>query len=734
MAKKVTLLWAIHNHQPVGNFDHVLEDAYTKSYLPFLQLLQANPHMRLTLHYSGFLLEWLLRHHPECIDLIRALTERNQTEIMTGGFYEPILTTLYDSDKVGQIEKLNRFIGEHFGADPAGVWLAERVWEPHLAEPLHNAGAQYVILDDHHFIMAGLREKSLHGYYMTEEKGRIIRVFPGSKRLRYLIPFRPVEETLSYLESLRDSVESPLAIMGDDGEKFGVWPGTYESVYLEGWLQRFFQAVGDNSDWIDVKLFSEVLETHEPLGRIYLPTCSYREMSEWSLLHDASGSFEKLKQKLKESGLEELSEPFVSGGFWRNFFSKYPESNLMHKKMLYVSTKVHHLPEGEAKHRALDELWKGQCNDAYWHGVFGGLYLPHLRSSIYEHLIRAETIADHTRHHGEAAWAEASIFDLDKDGQDDVVIETETYTVTVNPAAGGSIVELDFRPRCFNLQDTFTRVPELYHRELIDAPTPSESTGEVKTIHERVVAKEAGLADQIVYDPYPRRSLIDHFLESGETLDAFRRARHREMGDFVQGAYEAELITGPGEALAVLQRQGEVHLRPDRSLPQPVGIRKTLKARQGNPVLQAAYEIENLGDTPLEGRFGIEMNMTLLAGNAPDRYYLLNGNPPEESALISVGETRNISSIQLRDDWNGLSMEISTDQSALLWRFPIESVSMSEAGIEKIYQSSCMLILWDMQLAPRQTRELALAFTFHTVPGHSDRERKAETAQSMTEQ
>ena len=59
---------------------------------------------------------------------------------------------------------------------------------------------------------------------------------------------------------------------------------------------------------------------------------------------------------------------------------------------------------------------------------------------------------------------------------------------------------------------------------------------------------------------------------------------------------------------------------------------------------------------------------------------------------------------------------------------------MSEAGIEKIYQSSCMLILWDMQLAPRQTRELALAFTFHTVPGHSDRERKAETAQSMTEQ
>ncbi|MDX1763633.1 MAG: alpha-amylase/4-alpha-glucanotransferase domain-containing protein [bacterium] len=733
MANKVTLLWAIHNHQPVGNFDHVLEEAYTKSYIAFLQLLQENPHMRLTLHYSGFLLEWLLRHHPECIALIRELTERKQTEIMTGGFYEPILTTLYDSDKVGQIEKLNRFIRENFGTAPKGVWLAERVWEPHLAEPLHNAGTDYVILDDHHFIMAGLREKSLHGYYMTEEKGRIIRVFPGSKRLRYLIPFRPVEETLSYLADLRDSHESPLAIMGDDGEKFGVWPGTYKSVYLEGWLQRFFHAIHDNRDWIDVKHFSEVLKTHAPRGRIYLPTCSYVEMSEWSLLHDASGSFAHLKQQLKEAGLEELSEPFVSGGFWRNFFSKYPESNLMHKKMLHVSNKVHHLPEGEAKYRALDELWKGQCNDAYWHGVFGGLYLPHLRSSVYEHLIRAETIADHTRHHGESAWVEASIFDLDKDGQDDVVIETETYTVTVNPAGGGNIVGLDFRPRCFNLQDTFTRIRESYHKDIVNAPTPAQTTGETKTIHDRVVAKEAGLADQIVYDPYPRRSLIDHFLESATTLDGFCRAGHREMGDFVQGVYEAEVMTVAGEGTAILQRQGEVHLRSDRSLPCPVKIKKILRARQGSPILQVAYTLENLGDTILAGRFGIEMNLTLLAGNAPDRYYVVDGQRPKDGTLISAGETRDTSSIELRDEWNGLSVQISTDRAALLWRFPIESVSMSEGGFEKIYQSSCMLFLWDMDMAPRRVEELNLAFSFQTVPGHGDREGETETVQSMTE-
>jgi predicted glycosyl hydrolase (DUF1957 family) len=36
------------------------------------------------------------------------------------------------------------------------MWLAERVWEPHLAKPIAEAGVEYVILDDNHFKAAGL--------------------------------------------------------------------------------------------------------------------------------------------------------------------------------------------------------------------------------------------------------------------------------------------------------------------------------------------------------------------------------------------------------------------------------------------------------------------------------------------------------------------------------------------------------------------------------------------------
>src|SRR5216117_3789964 len=74
------------------------------------------------------------------------------------------------------------------------MWLAERVWEPHLPRVLAQAGVEYVLLDDSHFAQAGLDPDALGGYYLTEDQGVRLRVFPISQRLRYLIPFAEVEE------------------------------------------------------------------------------------------------------------------------------------------------------------------------------------------------------------------------------------------------------------------------------------------------------------------------------------------------------------------------------------------------------------------------------------------------------------------------------------------------------------------------------------------------------------
>ena len=363
-------------------------------------MLERHQSIKITLHYTGILYHFFEKHHPEFIDMLRKLVDEGRVEFLSGGFYEPVLAMLPDADKIGQVRALTDYIKRVLGYDAQGLWLAERVWEPHLPNAIAAAGINHVVVDDFHFKMAGLRDDELDGHYFTEEQDGLLRIFPGSERLRYLIPFHPPEETINHLSMFRSTERNRLVVMADDGEKFGVWPETYRTVYEEGWLERFFTMLEQNSEWLETTTFSEYLTKEPPRGRIYLPTASYMEMGEWALPTRAMKEYAEALAKVKDSPELAGLRPFLKGGIWRNFLAKYPESNHMHKRMMMVSRKVHDVLDAQGTKRnsetarMLDHLYQSQCNDAYWHGVFGGLYLPHLRSAVYEHLIQAELLAD----------------------------------------------------------------------------------------------------------------------------------------------------------------------------------------------------------------------------------------------------------------------------------------------------------------------------------------------------
>jgi alpha-amylase/alpha-mannosidase (GH57 family) len=233
----------LHNHQPIGNFDFIIERAYRLSYKPLIEFFIKNPNFKFSLHFSGFLLEWLENNHPEYFNNLKILSEREQVEFFTGGFYEPILPIIPDKDKILQIKKLTNYIFKNFGQKPKGLWLAERVWEPHLVKPLVEAGVEYVVVDDAHFLSTGISQEDLFGYYIMEEQGYMIKVFPINMKLRYLVPFHDPNETIDYLSNLNLSYKFPIAVLFDDGEKFGLWPDTYKTVYEENWLDRFWQSL-----------------------------------------------------------------------------------------------------------------------------------------------------------------------------------------------------------------------------------------------------------------------------------------------------------------------------------------------------------------------------------------------------------------------------------------------------------------------------------------------------------
>ena len=697
----IVLSLAIHNHQPIGNFDHIFAQATDKAYAPLLAGLERHPRIRLALHYSGPLLDWLRPHRPDFLARIRALAARGQVELMTGGYYEPILAIIPDADKRGQIEKLTRTIAEEFGYEAQGLWLAERVWEPHLARPISEAGVRYTIVDDAHFEAVGLNEGQLLGYYMTEEEGAPLAIFPSLKRLRYLIPWVSVEEVIAYLRTLAEtSVETgdretalDLALMGDDGEKFGMWPGTYEHCWERGWMDRFFEAL-ESTPWIEVTPPGEYRRTRDAAGRIYLPTSTYAEMAEWALPAERAGRLRRVHD-LAAAQWEHIV-PFVRGGYWRHFLVRYAEANTMHQLALRAGKKVDAMPGGVAQARARDALWAGECNCPYWHGVFGGVYLPHVRGAVFARLIAAEAMAEAAHHSGPYAVAEAG--DLDGDGRTDVRLATDILVLTVDPARGGCVVEWDYRPVPRHLGNVLTRRPEAYHvdlRRAAEAGTAGGANAQMESIHTTAVrTKETGLERFLIYDRDRRASLRVHLLPTGTTLEQVWRDEQDDLGGFAGRAYGWELAEAPGTAALTLTRESALY-------GGTVTVERRLELAAGDHGLDHTIRLHWNGPEPLHALVAEEWGLGLFGG--PGQVWA--DAAERRLPLDEVGELPAAGRLIITEGHSGLVLTFAPSRPAAAWSFPLVTVSNSEGGYERTDQGAVLLLRWPVDLAPGQLWE-----------------------------
>ncbi len=705
----------IHNHQPVGNFPWVFQQVYEESYLPLIEALEQHPRVRLSLHYTGSLLDWFEEAQPEFLKRVAALVQRNQVEIVSGGYYEPILPSIPDSDKIAQIRRLTDRLFRDFGMTASGMWIAERVWEPGLPRFIREAGIEWTILDDVHFKNVGLEDKDLYGYYATEDLSGVLKVYATSKKMRYTIPWRPAMETIEALRSLATPDGKRIVVMGDDGEKFGSWPGTgaycWGSEEKRGWVDEFFTSLEENSDWLHTMPLGEYARTYPALGRIYIPTSSYIEMTEWALPPQKSYLFGKILHQLEEEHRDNILQ-FMRGGFWRNFLVRYPEANNQHKKMLRVHDAVYAV--GATEETGVVQLWKAQANDTYWHGLFGGVYMSHVRSAIYHHLVKAENAADRISF-GDGHWQRYEFTDFDRDSQNELIIESDQQNLYIDSQRGGTLFEWDLRRSMHNLLSVMTRHEEGYHqtlrnfeqerrrREVIEAlkkadrAAGGEST-QPASPHTFVQTKEPNLDRYLVVDRYRRYSLIDHFLPPGATLPDFVQAHFEEMGSFVEQPYNTEVQQDDTGISVILSRDGYVR-RPGALGPLPAHLSKNIFIPLGEENLVVRYVIENRGQTRLQTRFASEWNINLLGGGGNDQaYYSIEGHELDNQRFDSTGEVTQVRNFHIGNLWLKQDIGFSLSEIATLWRFSIETVTGSEAGFERNHQGSCLTLIWPLLL------------------------------------
>lgn len=625
--------FVLHIHQPVGNFDHVFRDHAVDVYRPFLDFLEERELWPIGLHVSGPLLEWLARNDRELHDRFGRLAADGRIELLSGGWYEPILAALSREDRATQLGWMREELGSRFGVVPRGLWLTERVWEPDLPRDLADAGIEYCLVDDHLARRAGVEETDLQRPLRTEEGGRQLDVLLIDERLRYLIPFRPAEEIELELRG-RHQAGDRLALLGDDGEKFGGWPRTREWLYDQGWLQDFGERMNRMRAGGIVRLVTPERARTEvgSVGPTYLPTGSYPEMEAWA-----------------------------PGGHWKGFLARYDEANRIHKRASALSRLCRERGDPPEPRRAIG---RAQCNDAYWHGVFGGLYMKHLREGVRRELLAAERLL---RADEPLSW---TFGDFTASGRPGWWAHGASVSAWIDPAYGGTLTDLLWLEHGIDVVDVLTRRTEEYHREAVartrrcaegvDHGSPAGGAagtgtgGEVRegaapSIHD--IEKVASLDRLPPVDHEPRTLVRDRVL--GADLD---HARYRD------GEYDPVWASGLG--------------------------------RSGHP------------DTITDGS-GWASLVWRFDAVEPDGNDSPHGPAPRVHKVIAL---RDDGEITISWRWNGaafpsgsffapelslgapVALDVSPD--AEIWRYPIVTVSKCPDGFEEIEQGESVTPRW----------------------------------------
>jgi 4-alpha-glucanotransferase len=690
MAGKVLFAQVLHSHQPVGNFDHIFDWACREAYGPYIEEYLTSGNMPLSLHFSGPLLEWLQVNSHPLLDSLRKCADGGRVEFIGGGLYEPILTMLPPADLRGQLLEGAQLVEELLGSRPKGAWVTERVWEQRLAADLVDCGYSYTCLDDSHFQHTGLNKKEIGPPRLAEHNGRLLTVFPASERMRYLIPFGTVEDVIAELRSFLPEEGQALVVYADDGEKFGLWPGTAEHVYQNGWLRRFHQALTAESDWLEPIRLSDAFQQLQPAGLVYFGDDSYREMTEWVLPAGTQSELQTASKQLQDDARFEKVAPFIRGGSWNGFRSKYSELRRLYARMMTVSRAIAEQPANSVT-EARRELYRCQCNCAWWHGVFGGLYLPHLRAALWQHLLRAERLLRESTGEKLPRLIKA---DLDLDGQGDFRLSSESISAFCAPQRGGRIFEIDWLGGDFNVTDVLTRRPEAYHHEILNCSDQDGDQHDHETsssIHELQRETTGQQRQLLVYDSQPLESFALQIIPGDWCLEDLWRGSVPAGGGFHDGPYQVTATSGRSSSLSMTRRNDI----PDFGT---LEIKRDFKIKKSK--LLANHRFINCGQQDLA--FTAMLEIFLAPGfQAPE-----SGQPRGTEVLFYQDASQLLSSCE----GESLCAQLQAMGAAgASWQ--IKTVSQSESSYEITKQGQTLAVWWYLKLAPGDSIEKQVAFS-----------------------
>ncbi|OQY40598.1 MAG: hypothetical protein B6229_01180 [Spirochaetaceae bacterium 4572_7] len=662
--RKVKLIFGTYNSQSPEEESATVEEYYQRAYKTFLTTMYNFPEIKLSLQYSGSLLEWIEANHPEFISVLQEMIAAKQIELLSGGYYDPAFTLLSVPDRVGQMEKLTTSIRKTFGKKPRGCFLAENVWDSSLVPSLKSCGFDYIYLDDNQFLAGGVTEADLLKPVITEDQGKIITVIPISSVLNSMFLRSEPSELIDYIR--------------DNSHRDGVFTIMFKGEYLNSpkmepdkikiWLDEFNELLKENSIWIETLSPAKyVKQIQGSLNRCYFPQYSINGMRNRPLPLICQRELNRLNRHL--GALGDVTH-WINSGFFKQFLSRYRDASILYSKMTYINLLVNQIKGDKSRKKsAKEDLWHAQSHYAYWHGNHLGIYDKNLRERSFSFLIEAEKT---TREKG-IFKSGISHFDVDLDGRKEALYQGDNYNAYIS-CRGGCIFQFDYLTKKRNLVATVMRLEETYHGN-------------------------AGIKNG--YDTYIRKMFHDHFISSKCKISDFKRQSFTELGSFIDCNYEFDSLNRGNKSVALVAK-GEV-------LCNEVEYRLIIKKKYhfNKNSLIITYDIENLEDSVFESMFAPEFNLSL--GTIKENSTASFSDGTGGSLIGETIEAKKVDSLSVEDKDNSTKISLSfSEETKRFWVAPQYSNSMKNGSIKNYYQFTTFLPQWKVKILPQKTWALTI--------------------------